>query len=71
MTARTRLVMFGQVVLFGRITPVRPIAYRVHARGAKLLVDGVLGTWSRDHGREGNATAPRLWCGVIADPRRG
>ncbi len=43
MTARTRLVMFGQVVLFGQITPVRAIADRVHAKGARLLVDGVLG----------------------------
>jgi selenocysteine lyase/cysteine desulfurase len=42
MTARTRLVMLGQVVLFGQINPVRAIADRVHARGAKLLVDGVL-----------------------------
>lgn len=43
MTPRTRLVMIGQVVLTGQITPVRQIADRVHARGAKLLVDGVLG----------------------------
>ncbi len=42
MTPRTRLVMIGQVVLTGQITPVRAIADRVHARGAKLLVDGVL-----------------------------
>ena len=42
MTSRTRLVMFGHVVLFGQIVPVRPIADIVHARGAKLLVDGVL-----------------------------
>jgi isopenicillin-N epimerase len=42
MTPKTRLVMFGQVVLFGQIVPVRQIADLVHARGAKLLVDGVL-----------------------------
>jgi isopenicillin-N epimerase len=42
MTPRTRLVMLGHVVLFGQIVPVREIADRVHARGAKLLVDGVL-----------------------------
>jgi isopenicillin-N epimerase len=42
MTPRTRLVMVGQVVLKGQINPVRAIADRVHARGAKLLVDGVL-----------------------------
>lgn len=42
MTPRTRLVMIGQVVLTGQINPVRAIADRVHARGAKLLVDGVL-----------------------------
>jgi isopenicillin-N epimerase len=42
MTPRTRLVMIGQVVLTGQITPVRAIADRVHARGAKLLIDGVL-----------------------------
>ena len=42
MTPRTRLVMIGQVVLFGQINPVRAIADQVHARGAKLLVDGVL-----------------------------
>jgi cysteine desulfurase/selenocysteine lyase len=35
--------MIGQVVLTGQINPVRAIADRVHARGAKLLVDGVLG----------------------------
>jgi selenocysteine lyase/cysteine desulfurase len=43
LTPRTKLVMIGQVVLTGQITPVRAIADRVHARGAKLLVDGVLG----------------------------
>jgi selenocysteine lyase/cysteine desulfurase len=43
MTARTKLVMIGRVVLTGQITPVRAIADRVHARGARLLVDGVLG----------------------------
>jgi selenocysteine lyase/cysteine desulfurase len=43
LTPRTKLVMVGQVVLTGQITPVRAIAERVHARGAKLLVDGVLG----------------------------
>ena len=42
LTPRTRLVMLGQVVLFGQINPVRAIADRVHAKGAKLLVDGVL-----------------------------
>jgi selenocysteine lyase/cysteine desulfurase len=42
LTARTKLVMIGHVVLTGQITPVRAIADRVHARGAKLLVDGVL-----------------------------
>lgn len=42
MTPRTRLVLIGQVVLTGQINPVRAIADRVHARGAKLLVDGVL-----------------------------
>jgi selenocysteine lyase/cysteine desulfurase len=43
LTARTRLVMIGQVVLTGQINPVRRIAESVHARGGKLLVDGVLG----------------------------
>lgn len=43
LTPRTRLVMIGHVVLTGQINPVRAIADRVHARGAKLLVDGVLG----------------------------
>jgi selenocysteine lyase/cysteine desulfurase len=43
LTPRTKLVMIGQVVLTGQITPVRAIADRVHARGARLLVDGVLG----------------------------
>jgi selenocysteine lyase/cysteine desulfurase len=43
LSPRTRLVMIGQVVLTGQINPVRAIADRVHARGAKLLVDGVLG----------------------------
>jgi selenocysteine lyase/cysteine desulfurase len=42
MTPRTRLVMIGQVVLTGQITPVRAVADLVHAKGAKLLVDGVL-----------------------------
>jgi isopenicillin-N epimerase len=42
-TPRTKLVMFGQVVLTGQIMPVRPIADLVHLRGAHLLVDGVLG----------------------------
>lgn len=42
MTSRTRLVMIGQVVLTGQMTPVRAIADLVHARGARLLVDGVL-----------------------------
>jgi selenocysteine lyase/cysteine desulfurase len=42
LTARTRLVQIGQVVLTGQINPVRAIADLVHARGAKLLVDGVL-----------------------------
>ncbi len=40
---RTRLVMVPHVVLTGQILPVRAIADRVHARGAHLLVDGVLG----------------------------
>jgi selenocysteine lyase/cysteine desulfurase len=40
---RTRLVMIPHVVLTGQIMPVRAIADRVHARGAHLLVDGVLG----------------------------
>jgi hypothetical protein len=35
--------MIGQVVLLGQINPVRPIADLVHSKGAKLLVDGVLG----------------------------
>ena len=43
MTARTRLVLLGQVVLFGQINPIRPIADLVHGKNAKLLVDGVLG----------------------------
>jgi cysteine desulfurase/selenocysteine lyase len=43
MTPRTQLVMLGQVVLTGQINPVRAIADLVHSRGAKLLVDGVLG----------------------------
>ncbi len=42
MTQRTRLVMVGQMSLTGQILPVRAIAERVHARGARLLVDGVL-----------------------------
>jgi selenocysteine lyase/cysteine desulfurase len=42
MTQRTRLVMVGRMSLTGQILPVRAIAERVHARGAKLLVDGVL-----------------------------
>lgn len=42
MTPRTRLVMMGQIVLFGLINPIRAIADLVHARNAKLLVDGVL-----------------------------
>jgi selenocysteine lyase/cysteine desulfurase len=36
------LVMIGHMVLFGQINPVRAIADLVHARNAKLLVDGVL-----------------------------
>jgi selenocysteine lyase/cysteine desulfurase len=43
LTPRTRLVMIGQVVLLGQINPVRAIADLVHRKGAKLLVDGVLG----------------------------
>jgi isopenicillin-N epimerase len=43
LTPRTRLVMIGQVVLLGQINPVRAVADLVHRRGAKLLVDGVLG----------------------------
>lgn len=43
LTPRTRLVMIGQVVLLGQINPVRAIADLAHRRGAKLLVDGVLG----------------------------
>jgi cysteine desulfurase/selenocysteine lyase len=42
MTARTRLVMIGQVVLTGQINPVPAMADVTHARGARLLVDGVL-----------------------------
>jgi selenocysteine lyase/cysteine desulfurase len=42
MTPRTRLVMIGHIVLTGQVNPVRAIADRVHARGALLLVDGVL-----------------------------
>jgi isopenicillin-N epimerase len=42
LTSRTRLVMVGQMVLTGQIMPIRAIADRVHARGARLLVDGVL-----------------------------
>ena len=42
LTPRTRLVLIGQVVLTGQITPVRAIADLVHAHGARLLVDGVL-----------------------------
>lgn len=42
MTPRTRLVLVGQMSLTGQILPVRAIAERVHARGARLLVDGVL-----------------------------
>jgi selenocysteine lyase/cysteine desulfurase len=42
MTPRTRLVMVGHIVLFGQINPTRAIADLVHARNAKLLVDGVL-----------------------------
>jgi selenocysteine lyase/cysteine desulfurase len=43
LTPRTRLVMIGHVVLLGQIDPVRAIANMVHSKGAKLLVDGVLG----------------------------
>jgi len=43
MTPSTRLVMIGHIVLFGLINRVRDIADAVHARNAKLLVDGVLG----------------------------
>ena len=43
LTPRTRLVMIGQVVLTGQVNEVRAIADLVHARGARLLVDGVLG----------------------------
>lgn len=43
MSTRTRLVMIGHVVLTGQVNPVRAIADVVHRRGAKLLVDGVLG----------------------------
>ena len=42
LTNRTRLVMIGHIVLTGQINPVREIAELVHARGVKLLVDGVL-----------------------------
>jgi cysteine desulfurase/selenocysteine lyase len=35
--------MIGQVVLIGQINPIRAIADLVHSKGAKLLVDGVLG----------------------------
>ena len=42
LTNRTRLVMIGHIVLTGQINPVREIAELVHARGAELLVDGVL-----------------------------
>jgi selenocysteine lyase/cysteine desulfurase len=42
MTPRTRLVLVGQIVLFGQINPMRAIADLVHARNAKLLADGVL-----------------------------
>ena len=42
-TPRTRLVMIGHIVLLGQINPVRAIANLVHSKGAKLLVDGVLG----------------------------
>jgi isopenicillin-N epimerase len=37
MTPRTRLVLVGQIVLFGQINPMRAIADLVHARKAKLL----------------------------------
>ena len=43
LTSRTRLVMIGHVVLIGQINPVREIADLVHSKGAKVLVDGVLG----------------------------
>ena len=43
LTPRTRLVMIGHVVLIGQINPVRQIADLIHSKGAKLLVDGVLG----------------------------
>lgn len=39
---RTRLVMLCRVTLTGQILPIRDIAERVHARGARLLVDGAL-----------------------------
>jgi selenocysteine lyase/cysteine desulfurase len=42
MGPRTRLVMLCRVALSGQILPIREIAARVHARGAKLLVDGAL-----------------------------
>jgi selenocysteine lyase/cysteine desulfurase len=43
LTPRTRLVLIGHIVLLGQINPVRAIANLVHNKGAKLLVDGVLG----------------------------
>jgi selenocysteine lyase/cysteine desulfurase len=42
MTSRTRLVALCHVPLHGQINPIRAIADRVHARGARLLVDGAL-----------------------------
>jgi selenocysteine lyase/cysteine desulfurase len=42
MTGRTSLVMICQVPLHGQLNPVRAIADLVHARGARLLVDGAL-----------------------------
>jgi isopenicillin-N epimerase len=39
---RTRLVLLCRVTLTGQILPIQEIAARVHARGARLLVDGAL-----------------------------
>jgi selenocysteine lyase/cysteine desulfurase len=43
MTPANPAVMIGHVVLIGKINQMYAVADRVHARGATLLVDGVLG----------------------------
>lgn len=46
---RTRLVLLCRVALTGQILPIREIAAAVHARGARLLVDGALSLGHVEH----------------------